>query len=88
MFAELAGEPWHLRPWEIARLTWRQVATHYKCPRDKEGRPLPSQRPVLGATATRAEAWAAMAAMGISADHLRQLDAQWRARYGGDHGAE
>lgn len=38
------GEPLRLRPWEIARLTDRQVLNLYLHPRDEQGRVVPKVR--------------------------------------------
>jgi translation elongation factor EF-Ts len=38
MIAELMGEPLELRPWEILRLTDRQIVDLYHHARDREGR--------------------------------------------------
>lgn len=45
MIACLVGEPFLLRPWEVAEMTDRQLLDLYFCPRDKFGRPVPDAPP-------------------------------------------
>lgn len=37
LFAQLAGEPWNLKPWEVRKLTWPQIIGIYGHPRDDKG---------------------------------------------------
>lgn len=44
-FATLVGEPFNLRPWEIAELTIWQIRHLYFHARDDKGRVVPTQPP-------------------------------------------
>lgn len=44
--------PYKLRPWEIARLTDRQIVDLYYRKRDKEGNPLPFPKEEVAASST------------------------------------
>jgi hypothetical protein len=78
------NEPFNLRPWEVARLTDRQIAELYFHPRDEQGRlnpqvELPGEEETLTVEEQHRLLFGVGAALGVSQADLQRA---WEAKHG------